>query len=529
MSKLKHLASLLLILCVTTIFIGCGVSKRGAEQSSSEMEEVREVGFDAKADLLVFAPDGKTLAACYSSPIQLWDASTGEKICEADKDATEGGCQSLAFSPDGTMLASVHAGPRELGRSQKLLVYLWQITPEKQLGKVRIVFTGEYKNAGCGSQVYGTHLRPSFSADGSALAVANPDGTVHVWETDTGSERVQFPGGVAVCFADDGKTLVTVTQGGVVHRWQTETGRVVRLDQDVEPDGYIYVDGLAFDAGGTRVAMSDRYAICIKDTQSGRTVSRMESPEAMSLCFAPNRTLVVASEGSLQIVDSVTGESRGGLRPRTGYGRALALSPDGKRVAWSDGKSVLVQRWSALAARAEIGMEPVVVTELGSTLKAELVANTDTYDLDLGGKTAEQFTSLAWPDRSPPEVDLSFRIRNTGGLPVSVRVWDKEELYGVYLLGEGAFNYSWCPQTGVPDVHIKTVSLVPGESFSFPVTQLLTFANKPYWLLPGEYTIHASARLKVSPPPLGVEADEDGFGWVDFEAAPVKVKVRAGR
>jgi len=61
MSKLKHLAFPLLILCLSTIFIGCGVGKRRAEQSSSEMEDVREVGVDAKADLLVFAPDGKLI------------------------------------------------------------------------------------------------------------------------------------------------------------------------------------------------------------------------------------------------------------------------------------------------------------------------------------------------------------------------------------------------------------------------------------------------------------------------------------
>src|SRR5260370_28368629 len=196
----------------------------------------------------------------------------------------------------------------------------------------------------------------------------------------------------------------------------------------------------------------------------------MESKRPKSLAFIAEGTLLVANKAGLQIVDADTGEAGGTLWDHVDRDQAFAFSSDGMRVALSNEKSILIHSWAKVAAQADKEIAPILGGGTGTALKAELVANTDTYDLDLGGKTAEQFSSLPWPDRSPPTVDLSFRLRNMGSQPVSVRVWDNEEVYGVYLLGEGAFNYSWFPQTGISCPRdFKTVILLPADSFSFPV------------------------------------------------------------
>jgi WD40 repeat protein len=528
MFHFKRLALLPLVFCTSVILIGCGMANGKPGRSSTEMDDVREVQIDQQASFLAFAPDGKTLAVSHFGTIGLWDAVTGEKICESDKTETEGGCCSIAFSPDGTMLASIHAIHEETSRPLKLLVYLWKITSEKQLANLRAIFTEEFHADACGSRFHFRYYQGSFSADGSALTVATPDAIVHVWETATGKERVNFPGGVAANFAEDGKTLITVTQGGIIRRWKTEAGNVVRVDQCADPDGYIYVRQVAFDPTTARVAISDGYAICIKDTQTGRTLGRVESKWMTSLAFTADGSLKVADDKGYQIVDSNSGEAHRYPWVHGRFDRAFAFSPDGKRLALSDDESILIQSWATVAAQADKDNVPTIAGGAETALKAELVANTDTYDLDLGGKTAEKFSSLAWPDRPPPAVDLSLRIRNTGSEPVSVRVWDDgKEVRADYILGDGAFNYPRVVQTGLFGAPKREIiHLSPGESISLPVKEFDDIYNTPYWLVPGEYAIHASASFDVSPPPPGVMANEDGFGFVHLDAAPAKVKVR---
>ena len=85
-------------------------------------------------------------------------------------------------------------------------------------------------------------------------------------------------------------------------------------------------------------------------------------------------------------------------------------------------------------------------------------------------------------------------------------------------------------QTGVLDRDTPPkILLKPGDSYPVPIKSLARESGRQsYWLLPGEYSLHASIYVWVTPAPEGVEHTlSDGSGLVKLEAPPSRVKVVA--
>jgi hypothetical protein len=183
--------------------------------------------------------------------------------------------------------------------------------------------------------------------------------------------------------------------------------------------------------------------------------------------------------------------------------------------------------------------EPAVVP-----LEARLVAKKDSYVLDLGGKTPEEFRkgikdiNNMYP--ATPKVDLELEFRNSG---------DKEFTFvvgGSYpdiplllkLEGPGAVNVT-LPSLNAPiakGLYTK-VTLAPGMTHTLPIKSLMTNnlgreATASYWLEPGDYTLIATYKTAMSPAPAGSKDGAallgqgfPGFGQVTLITAPLKLKV----
>jgi len=159
-----------------------------------------------------------------------------------------------------------------------------------------------------------------------------------------------------------------------------------------------------------------------------------------------------------------------------------------------------------------------------------LIAKRDTYALDLGGLSPEEFTEeLRHQGFDTPQVDLVLKFTNTGDKPIKIeRRWGLNQPT-VHLVGPGAINLPDVPrqtglETGGAEEPLKPLELAAGASHSLPVTQLKG-ADGVYWVLPGDYRVHATWSAKVSPAPKGAGDAEDGFGFVWIRCAPVKLKV----
>jgi hypothetical protein len=119
---------------------------------------------DLKAMAVAFSPDGCVVVTVSEHdfvhcPVQLWDASTGEKIADWPHQPVG---SPVAFSPDGRLLVALF----DEG------IALWEMTTRKQVLQFK----------GLSSAIHAL----AFSPDGRVLVTAGEDGTLLVWDITGG-------------------------------------------------------------------------------------------------------------------------------------------------------------------------------------------------------------------------------------------------------------------------------------------------------------------------------------------------------
>ena len=167
----------------------------------------------------------------------------------------------------------------------------------------------------------------------------------------------------------------------------------------------------------------------------------------------------------------------------------------------------------------------------GVALEAVLTSKRATYQLDLGGLTADEFRKGVeggtYPP--PPAVDLSLEIRNTGGKDLQIRMGGTTNTIDLDLQGPDALTVELKGRiTNKLIVAPKTITLEPGKSQTVPITSLsfgFKGSHNAYWLAPGKYVLTASYKTTVSPAPAAAKPADDGFGAVTIISAPLTITV----
>jgi len=192
----------------------------------------------------------------------------------------------------------------------------------------------------------------------------------------------------------------------------------------------------------------------------------------------------------------------------------------------------------AVAAGAGKPEEKAKSDPPGAPVTAKLVAKTDRYPLDLGGKSAAEFRKQlqdaeatgAYP--MPPKVDLVLELTNTSDKEVQIRFGGTQNVITLDLKGPGAETVAK-KRIVTPKFLIapKTESLAPGKSVSVPIASLgfglRNMTHAAYWTAPGEYTLRASYQIATTPAPKGARESGNGFGGVTLTSAPITIKVEA--
>lgn len=465
---------------------------------------------------IAFSADG-TLLATGEVAFHLYDVATGKKLSTGQRDgAVAGRCEYLSFSPDGRWLVSVHSSG--MSYEPYLYVYLWQITPKKQLVRPTELLAKNHEPEDRPTDVF----HAGFSPDSRTVVAGCPDGTIYLWECATRKERLRFQGGVAAAFTPDSKTLVVLSYDGAIRRHDAWTGRLV--SKPGPRTDFIFTGHMAFSQNSELVAVSDGYEVLLQETTMGRRINRLTFPErCRGVAFSPDaRTLAIAVGDGICIFDTSSSKELGWRKSPWNYGsEQLCFTPDGKEFAWASEKTLRIREYAGFLAGC--GERPAwpLSDPPDVPLQAELVNRQDHYVLNLDGVGPEEFSRTIW-SRVPPTVDLEFRLTNTGKksitFPVDLRP-------SVFITGPGALNIRPRSFRLIANRELsETMTLAAGQTHAIPA-HLSKLNGMSHWLLPGEYAIHASCTINVTPAPRGSEKLDDGSGSVTVRCPPIKVRV----
>jgi WD40 repeat protein len=519
----------LLALVAVAAFPALGVlSLPAAERPAAAGPVVKFAGIFAPVTGIAFSPDGKTIA--YSDQVQVFlrNLSPGGKVSKASADEyTAAACCAMALSPDGKRLASVYL---DLTTEELHSVRLWKVSATNELRDATTLPVSKEKRL-CPYPCSLAYL--VFSPDGRMLATRHPGDETIIWEVATGKERLRLPThGLAVAFGPDGRTLIAVSRDGYVQHWDLATKKCVTPDGGTGRKDFVFVEIATASADGRTVALTDGYSVVLKDTRSGKTLRRFDGRDArkeMPSLSPDGKTLAVGGV----LYDSATGEER----TRFDDGLRAVFSPHGKSVAvvepaGEDEESVSIWDTDKLSRAGGRKSRP---DPLAGRLQIKLTSAKDTYELDLGGKTAEQFARLVdlqsgKPLPPAPAVDLSVTFRNNSDKTLTFQCRPRVD---VYLAGDGAMNHPVSRELmekaisggKLPDA-LKTVTLAPRETYSVPVKSLEGFAGRcSYWLLPGAYTLRASCSVAVE----DIRGRVRGFSFRQVATPPLLVNVTPGK
>lgn len=332
-----------------------------------------------EAFTLAFSPDGRLLAAggwnasWSGGLVEVWDTVTGQRLAQLEQDR-RWRLDEVVFSPDGQQLAAAGRNTSQLAT----LVRVWDIAQAK--------IVGEFE-----------------AAHGSELAFT-PDGAALLW----GSQRWDFHMGRML------PPLISDVSGRLI----------------LSPDGATAASLAAADK--KHPFLSD-LVVRVWDRTSGKLRWEKPAPKGRirsigdQFAFSPTgRWLIhIAADEKIAVWETANGNQLGEISWASQSIESMALSPDGRVLAWSDTHYQL--HLLDLAAQTAL---PTPVTYIGevafSTAGQLALCDSDELTVWRVAPSLQQFLKL--PGTNYPCDGLAFspdsKLLVAGNNGDDVMVWD---------------------------------------------------------------------------------------------------------
>lgn len=268
-------------------------------------------------------PAGKRLVTGAGRQARVWEVDTGREVI------------ALAGHKDAVTEAAFLGHGRVITTSTDNTTRVWDVSVP---GGVEHGALPAAASRGAPSAV--------FSPEGSRLAASGPEGTVRIWDVETGKNEavLEAPDQLdepvrRITYSGDGETVAAVSSSSPERRvilvWDTDRGEV-----RIEGTSFAQVADLALSHDGSSLAIVERDGdVRVTDLGSDEEWSaELDAGTPSRVAYAPDdeQLLVGTSEAGV-IVDAATGEEVARLQGVDGPIADVAVDGDRVVVAESDG------------------------------------------------------------------------------------------------------------------------------------------------------------------------------------------------
>ena len=365
------------------------------------------VGHIGSVTAAAFSPDGRfVISGSGDDTLKMWDTETGAELRTLAGHTNP--VLAASFSPDGRFIVS--------GSSDDTLK-LWPVLREVEVERDAEISAELRTLAGHAGGVNAATLSP----DGRFIVSGSEDGTLKLWDAETGAELRTLDGNNrinAAAFSPDGRFIISGNgyPDCTLKLWDAETGEELRTlgynhfiwDLALSPDGRFIVSGSSDDT------------LKLWDAETGAELRTLAGHAGYvnAAAFSPDGRFIVSGGGddTLKLWDAETGAELRTLARHTGNVNAAAFSPDG-RFIYSGSQDRTIKVWdSGIATACLQSGSPVCMTlnqsvysggqgfVLGMDLNSPLTADVYVALVFPGGifHTVQYPFGLSAPNRAEP-------------------------------------------------------------------------------------------------------------------------------